>query len=291
MMSLPHANPPEPAPIAPGFDVPPGAVDAHVHMLAGADFPLWDGRVEDPASIGALDDWLVLFETHLAVLGIARTVFVHSILYGGDNAVTLAATRRLGDRARAVCLLPDGAGDGEIAPLADAGCRAIRLNYVHGGLLSWDGARAMAPALHAHGMHLQMLAHADRHIAEIEADVRALSCPVVFDHCGWPADGLTADTPGFQALLRLVGDGVAFVKLSGIYRLARDWSETAPLVEALATANPDRCLWGSDWPHIMLGDASQPDAGDLLNAFADVVTNADTRRRVLVDNPTRLFGF
>ncbi len=291
-MALPDANEPMAVPTAPGFDVPEGAADAHVHMVAGAaDFPLWDGRIENPAPGRDFDGWIQLFEAHLATLGMARAVFVHSILYGADNSVTIEAVRRFGGRARGVGLLPDGAAEAEIDALADARMSAVRLNYVHGGILTWDGAVAMAPALAERGMHIQMLAHADRHIADLEADVRALPCPVVFDHCGWPAEDLSPQSPGFQALLRLVSDGHAYVKLSAIYRISHDPTRVAPLVEALVNANPDQCLWGSDWPHLMLGDAHMPDAGVLLNAFGDVVTNAETRRRVLVDAPQTLFGF
>ena len=279
-------------PASPKFAVPIGACDAHVHMVAGtADFPLWDGRVEDPAPGLDFDGWLALLETHLDTLGMDRAVIVHSILYGADNSVTIEAVRRMGERTRGVGLLADGAAAAQIETLATANMKAIRLNYVHGGVLTWDGAKAMAPALADHGMHIQMLAHADRHVAELVEDVRALSCPVVFDHCGWPADEVTADSNGFKSLLALVGEGHAWVKLSAIYRIAQNWTETAALVEALVAANSERCLWGSDWPHLMRADAAMPDAGDLLNAFGEVVCDAATRSRILVDNPAALFDF
>lgn len=279
-------------PTKPDFDVPEGACDAHVHMVAGAnEFPLWDGRVEDPAPGLDFDGWLALFEAHLDTLGMARALIVHSILYGADNSVTIKAVRRLGQRARGVGLLPDGADEAEIDTLAAANMKAVRLNYVHGGVLTWDGAKAMAPALADRNMHIQMLAHADRHLRELASDVRALPCPVVFDHCGWPIDGLTAESEGFLALLALVAEGHAWVKLSAVYRFANDWSQAAPLIAALVAANPERCLWGSDWPHLMRANAPMPDAGDLLNAFGAVVTDDATRTRILVDNPAALFGF
>ena len=291
-MTLPNAALPVDRPLSPTFAVPAGACDAHVHMVANAEaFPLWEGRVENPAPGPTFYDWLQMFERHLAVLGMARTVFVHSILYGGDNSVTIEAVRHFGDRARGVGLLPDDATDKDIDRFAAVGIKALRLNYVHGGILTWEGAKAHAPALAARDMHLQMLAHADRHIADIAEDVRTLPCPVVFDHCGWPADDLSPKTQGFRALCDLVAEGHAYVKLSAVYRLAADWTHTAPLVEALVKANPERCLWGSDWPHIMLGTAAQPDAGALLNAFGDTVTDEATRRRILVTNPETLFGF
>lgn len=289
---LPRAALPADPPAAPGTVLPEGACDAHVHMVAGPEFPLWDGRVEDPAE-GDFDSWLARFERHLKTLGFARTVIVHSILYGGDNRVTIEAVRRLGsDRARGIGLLPDGAGPKDLDAFLAAGLMGVRLNYVHGGLLSWKGARAMAPMLAERGMHLHMLLFAHRHVVEISDEIRKLPVPLVIDHMGWPDLSSGVADPGFQALLRLLGEGRIRVKLSGVYRLCRaPFAEAAPFVEALVAANPEGCLWGSDWPHLMLGDAAQPDAGALLNAFLDMVTGDEARRRILVETPERLFGF
>lgn len=291
--TLPRALPPVSAPRAPDVPLPAGAVDTHVHMVAAPDdFPLWEGRAEDPAE-GSFDDWIALFETHLAALGLSRAVIVHSIFYGGDNSITLATVDRMGrDRARAICLVRDGVDDATLDRLAEAGCAGVRLNYVHGGILSWEGVKAMAPRLAARGMHVQMLMNAHRHMADLADDVRALPVPVVFDHMGWPDIAAGVDEPGFAALRAVVAEGHAWVKLSGLNRFGA-WPShaTDPAVRALIDANPERCLWGSDWPHLMLADAPQPDAGDLLGALLRVATADTERRHILVDNPARLYGF
>ncbi len=291
MTERPAGPPPVDPPAPPSFAMPEGACDAHFHMLAGAqDFPLWDGRAEDPAPGRDFEGWLKTFRTHCTTLGIARGVVVHSIFYGADNRITLEAVRRLGAGFRAICLVRDEVEDAELDPLAAAGCAGVRLNYVHGGVLSWAGAKALAPRLAARGMHIQMLMNAHRHMAEIAGDVAALPVPVVFDHIGWPDLGAGPDEPGFRALCRLVAGGHAWVKLSGVYRLCGAPYDAADAhVAALAAANPERCLWGSDWPHIMLADAATPDSGVLLDAFARAVPDAATRRRILVDNPAALY--
>ncbi|MDD9718428.1 amidohydrolase family protein [Dinoroseobacter sp. PD6] len=290
MTRLPQAAPPTAHPTPPRAPVPEGACDAHVHMVAD-DMPLWDGRVEDPAP-GTLAQWTARLETHLDALDMARVVIVHSILHGGDNRVTTAAVAALGDRARGIGLVRDGASDAELAALAQAGVVGVRLNYVHGGILSWAGVREMAPRLAAHGMHVQMLMNAHRHMAELAADVRTLPVPVVFDHIGWPDLAAGPDEPGFAALRALVADGAAHVKLSAPYRLCdAPYDRAAEAIAALVAANPDRCLWGSDWPHLMLAEAQPPDAGALLNAFFDAVPSEDARRRILVDTPAALYGF
>ncbi|MGB3554377.1 MAG: amidohydrolase family protein [Jannaschia sp.] len=290
MSPLPRAAPPRAASTPPAVPLPAGACDAHVHMVA-EDFPLWDGRVEDPAP-GRLDDWMARLKAHLDALGFARVVIVHSILHGGDNSVTVEAVRRLGDRARGIGLVTDDATEADLDALAAAGITGIRLNYVHGGLLSWAGVRAMAPRLAARGMHVQMLMNAHRHMEELAADVATMPVPVVFDHIGWPDIGAGVAEPGFAALLRLVAEGHAHVKLSGLYRLCdAHYDAAAAYVRALAEANPERCLWGSDWPHIMLAGAEMPDAGDLLAAFLDAVPGADMRETILARVPERLYGF
>lgn len=290
MTAFPTATAPVAVPTAPARALPPGAVDTHVHMV-GRDYPLWDQRVEDPAA-GDLTAWLGRFAGHQRTLGLDRTVVVHSILYGADNAITLDTVQRLGqDRARAIVLVADGADARTLDPLAAAGAAGVRLNYVHGGILSWPGAVAMAPALAERGLHIQMLAHAHQHVAEIAPAIRALPVPVVFDHIAWPDLSLGVADPGFQALLSLVADGHAYVKLSGIYRVCPPpYTAADPFVAALIAANPARCLWGSDWPHLMLADAGLPDAGVLLNRLLALADDA-TLARILVSNPGALYGF
>ncbi len=283
--------PPRPA-SPPQEKAPAGAVDTHIHMLAGAsEFALSDARVEDPAPLD-MDRFLAAYRAQCDTLGIARCVIVHSIIYGTDNAVTLEAIRRIGPNARGIGLLPDGAPEADLDALAQAGIKGLRLNYVHGGVLSWDGAKALAPMLAARGMHLQMLVNADKHLVDLQDEIRALPCPVVFDHIGWPNVAAGPNEPGFAALRALVADGAAYVKLSGLYRVAdAPFLDTDPLVASLVTANPQRCLWGSDFPYIMLADAKMPDAGGLLDAFHRVVTRAADRQTIMVDAPTALYGF
>jgi len=263
-----------------------------VHLVAGPEYPLADARVEDPAEGPDFDGWLDLYRDHLGVLGASRGLIVHSILYGTDNSVTIEAVKRLGPDFKGVGLVPDGASAKDIAAFAAARMVAVRLNYVHGGVLTWDGAQAMAPMLAEHGLHVQMLLHTHKHMLELADSVSDLPTDLVIDHVGWPKLELGVDEPGFQRLLRLLETGKVWVKLSALYRLCPAPFEMAqPFVEALVSANPDRLLWGSDWPHLMLADASMPQVADLLDVFHDAVPGTEARQKILVDNPARLFGF
>lgn len=288
---LPTSAPPRPV-SSPKRKAPAGTVDTHIHMLAGmSEFPLWDKRVENPAHGFNMNRFIETYRTQMETLGIARTVVVHSILYGSDNSVTLEAIRRLGPNARGIGLLQDGASEAEVDRLAEAGVKGIRLNYVHGGVLSWNGAKALAPMLRGRGMHLQMLVNTDKHMDELAQDIRACPVPVVFDHIGWPDISQTPEEKGFQTLCDLMKEGHAYTKLSGLYRLSQSpFGETDPFVSALVDANPERCLWGSDFPYVMLADAIMPDAADLLDAFMRVVPDAH-QKDILVANPESLYGF
>ncbi|WP_438959843.1 amidohydrolase family protein [Nereida sp.] len=287
---LPAALPPIDTPTSPIGNVPRGACDAHIHMV-GDDMPLWDGRVEDPAA-GSLYEYVTRYRHHMDVLGMERCVIVHSILYGANNDVTKAAVSAMGDAARGIGLVTDEATEADLDDLRDAGIVGVRLNYVHGGVLSWDGVKRIAPMLAARGMHVQMLMNTHKHMQELADDVRAMPVPVCFDHIGWPDLSLGTQQEGFETLRQLVSDGACHVKLSAPYRLCdAPYEAASSFIETLARANPDACVWGSDWPHIMLADAKLPDAGVLLNHFMGIVTDEDTRRRILVDTPARLYGF
>ncbi len=288
-VEVPEAEEPGPEPKIPTVRAPVGACDAHVHMLAGpSEYPLWSGRSEDPDPDRGFEDWLGALSEHLDRLGCTRVVLVQSIFYGTDNAVTLDAAARLGEMARAVALVSGDATDERLDELREAGAVGVRLNLVHGGVLSWEGARAMAPRLAERGMHVQMLCHADRDLAEIAEEVAALPVPVVIDHAGWPE----GDLGGVETLCRLLGEGNTWVKLSGAYRLTEaPYREADALVRRLAEANPERCVWGSDWPHVMLRGAGRPDAGVLLDAFMRAVEEPEMRQRILVDNAAALYGF
>ena len=289
-MDKPFAQMP-PVPRAPKTAPPAGACDAHVHLVGGPDdFPLWDGRVENPAAGPDFEGWLALYRAHLDALGFQRGLIVHSILYGTDNAVTVETLKRLGPNFRGVGLLPDDATDGDLDRFVDQNLCAVRLNYVHGGVLSWDGAKAMGPRLADRNLHIQLLLHSHLHMDDLADDIRALPVPLVIDHLGWPDLSLGVTDPGFQALLRLVGDGHAYVKLSALYRLCpAPYDQAAPFVDALVRANDARCLWGSDWPHLMLNGATMPDAAALLDAFHSVVTDSATRQNILCNTPDELF--
>lgn len=282
-----NAQPPYP-PERPVTQLPKGSWDAHVHLLGGPQHPLSPNRVENPPKDIDFDGWLNLYRDHLAHLGCDHGLIVHSILYGTDNSVTLEAVNALGAQFKGVGLLPDDSSLTAVQTLANANICAVRLNYVHGGVLTWEGARKMAPMLADHNMHIQMLLHVDLHILEIADDIRALPTPLVIDHCGWPMS-METESPAINALCDLLSEGHVWIKLSAPYRFAVDTKYAHPIMRRLLDANPDQCIWGSDWQHIMLNSVRMPRASALLDSVA-AITSDQERTKVFKTNPDRLFA-
>jgi predicted TIM-barrel fold metal-dependent hydrolase len=142
------------------------------------------------------------------------------------------------------------------------------------------------------GWHLQLWVDV-KDLPETLPVLKSLGLPAVIDHMGRTPARAGIGTAGFQSLLRLVGEGGCWVKLSGAHRISRnppDYPDARPFCEALVAANPECLVWGSDWPHPRMED-EMPDAGHLLDLFTEWTPDAATRRRILVTNPARLYGF
>jgi len=211
-------------------------------------------------------------------------------------------------RARGVAVIGPGTGPAELDALALAGIRGIRVNLEQAGVFDpAASAKALESAVQQIGprpWHLQVYARLSV-IGPLKPQLAALPVPVVFDHFAGAQAALGPDQPGFGAVLDLVRGGQAWVKLSGAYRAstqAPDYPDVAPLARALVAANPERLVWGSDWPHpdstpkpgrkpTDLAPAQDIDDGRLLDLLATWVPERAARDRILVENPKRLYDF
>ena len=153
--------------------------------------------------------------------------------------------------------------------------------------------QALARKVAAVDWHLQLLVDVSA-FDDIQKRVQTLEVPVVFDHMGHIPAHKGINDPGFQQLLRLLGDGNAWVKLSGAYRLSDgaspDYSDVDDIVDSLINTNPDRLIWGSDWPHPHVPHA-MPNDTKLLNLLSKWIPNTHLRNHILVENPEKLYGF
>ena len=233
------------------FDVPAGACDCHTHIHGDPEkFPFFTGRVYTPEPASPEE----MAALHKA-LHIERVVIVTPSVYGPDNSATLFGIKARGATARGVAVIDDKTPEGDLDAMNQAGIRGIRLNLATGGVsdpaIGRPRFQAAVDRIKNRNWHIQMFTGLGM-ISGIKDLVAASPVPVVFDHFGGAVAKLGAGQPGFADMLELVRAGKAYVKISGAYRassLAPDYADVVPLARALITANSDRILWGSDWPH------------------------------------------
>jgi 2-pyrone-4,6-dicarboxylate lactonase len=286
---------PDRTPRRPRTVFPPGACDTHAHICGPAvRFPYADERIYTPPD-STFDDYLAL----LAALRAERAVLIQPSVYGTDNRALLDALARVTSGLRGVAVVGDDLDTATVKQLHDAGIRGIRLNVVdHNGprnVIPQARVRELAKVIAPFGWHIEFLINIDE-APGFAAAIDGLPVDVVVGHLGYPKSGATAwlQSPLLDDFLRLFARGRCWVKLTGPYRITSSadmpYPDVAPLAQRLAEVNPNRLLWGTDWPHVMM-KKPMPNDGDLSDLIASWLPDANLRRQVLVDNPTELYGF
>ena len=205
-------------------------------------------------------------------------------------------------------MIDDKTSESDLDPMGNAGIRGVRLNLATGGVNDPNVARPRftnaVERMKARGWHVQIYTTLPM-ITAVKDLIMASPVPVVFDHFGGAEAARGVEQPGFADLVDLVKAGKAHVKISGAYRsskLGPDFADCTPLAKALIGANPDRIVWGTDWPHPdsvtpqgkKVTDVTpllQIDDGRLLNQLPVWAPDAAVRKKILVDNPAQLYGF
>jgi predicted TIM-barrel fold metal-dependent hydrolase len=287
------------------FRLPLNATDCHTHIhLDPAKFPWFEGRTYTP-ELATPKEMAAMHSR----LGLKRVVIVTPSVYGPDNSATLAGMKARGKHARGVAVIDSRTARCELETMQDAGIVGIRLNLNTGGAnndpnIGRERFLAAVKRVRDLQWHIQMYTNLPT-IATIKDLILASPVPVVFDHFGGAKASLGVDQPGFADLLGLVRAGKAYVKISGAYRsssAAPDYDDITPLAKALIAANPERIVWGTDWPHPNsappkerpVGEVTplfQIDDGALLNKLAEWAPTTALRRQILVENPEELYGF
>jgi predicted TIM-barrel fold metal-dependent hydrolase len=276
----------DPNPKPPAFALPDNATDCHMHLF-GTTFPYVAERDYTPAEASA-EAARALYNT----LGIKRFVTIQPSVYGADNRCQLDFAAAVGLPFRAIVVLPPDTSDQEMTRLHDQGVRGIRYILAHPGGLDTATLERTADRARAFGWHLEFLIKPDQ-LIELTPRLMKLSCPVSCDHLSFIKPELGLEQPGFQTLLRLLQSDHGWVKFSGAYRVsgkADHYDAVLPFARKLADTRPDRIVWGSDWPHVGQLEV-MPGTTPLLNLLQDWVPDEAQRKRILVDNPTELYGF
>jgi len=279
---------------------PASSCDCHVHVIGPKPhFPLPRERRYTP-----MDAPADALQAMLKRLRLDRVVLVQPSFYGTDNSCMLDAMRKL-PNSRGVAVLPPDAPESELAALHAQGVRGLRVNIATFGTRNLnemrEGIRAATELCEIHGWHVQIFIPADA-IEPLAPLLLALPVPTVIDHFGLIAPG--AEDNALRMLLELLHTGKIWVKISGAYRIAEDPNDPriGALARRLCAVNPERIVWGSDWPHtpkhsIHTGgsDVELPfqtvDTAGLLALVPRWLEDDALVHRVLVDNPARLYEF
>ena len=286
-----------PAPSKPAFVLPEGAVDAHCHVFGpGERFPYAPERKYTPCD--ASREQLFALRDHL---GFARNVIVQATCHGADNSAMVDALRHSDGMARGVATVRATVADEELARMHEAGVRGVRFNYVRRlvDLTPRDELAGIAERVARLGWHVVIYFEA-ADLDEHAPFFASLPTTVVVDHMGRPDVGKPADGPEFDRFIRFMHDHPhVWSKVTCPERLSvtgppaldgerNAYRDVVPFARRVVETFPDRVLWGTDWPHPNL-TRHMPDDGLLVDFIPHIAPTAELQRKLLVDNPMRLY--
>jgi D-galactarolactone isomerase len=271
------------------FKVPDGACDCH-HHIYDPRFPYQPNAVLKPP-FATVQDYRALQKK----LGTSRNVMVQPSTYGTDNSCLLDVLAQMGDAARAVCVVNASVTDAALKKLHDAGTRGVRIQFGLGNPVAQDEVMPLAKRIAGMGWHIQTNMPAEQLVA-MENLLLSLPCPVIVDHLGRATD---VGQPQYDTVRKLLESGHGWVKVSGAYLYgggtAPGYAGASRAAKGYIATAPERCVWGSDWPHPdatkTLNPVAMPDDITLLNLMPSWVPDEKLRHRILVENPEKLYGF
>jgi predicted TIM-barrel fold metal-dependent hydrolase len=280
---------PDPNTRRPKLVVPPGACDTHIHLFGpAAKYPFasdspYTSRDQLPETFTKLQD----------TLGFATAVIVSPGAYGRDYSLLADVLAKYPDRFRGIALVKDDIPTSELARLTKLGVRGMRMMSAKRGSHVPNYAPEIAARIHEHGWHIQFYPHGTD-IIEYADKLLALKNDIVLDHfASIPAAG-GIDQPAMKTVLKMLDTGRVWLKLSGPMRCTPQnvpYPSVTPMARALVKHAPERLVWGSDWPHVNMDGREMPNDGDLVDLLLEWLPDEAARKRVLVDNPNKLYGF
>ncbi len=280
-----------PDPKKPDQALPPNACDSHCHVFGpAAVFPFASTSTYEPVDAPKEK----LFELHRH-LGVTRSVIVQASCHGTDNAAMVDALQAGGDNYMGVAVVAEEIDEGELTRMHEAGVRGVRFNFVKrlGGGKPLDVYRRILAKIRPHQWHVVVYFDAED-IETLAPFLGEIPTEVVIDHMGRvPVEEGTASRAFERLHELLVGDDRFWVKISCPERLSREgppYADVDAVARALLDAVPDRVLWGTDWPHPNM-KSHMPDDGQLVDRIMRICDTEALQRKVLVDNPARLYGF
>jgi 2-pyrone-4,6-dicarboxylate lactonase len=280
---------PDPNTKKPKLVAPPGACDAHIHLFGPAAKYQFAPDTPYTAHDALPEDFFALQDR----LSLSAGVIVSPGAYGRDTSLLADVLAKHPDRFRGIALVKDDAPSSELARLTKLGVRGMRMMSTKRGQHVPNFAPGIAARVHEHGWHIQFYPHGTD-IVDYADKLLSLKNDIVLDHfASIPAAG-GLDQPAMKAALKMLDTGRVWLKLSGPMRCTMEnvpYPSVTNMARALVRHAPERMVWGSDWPHVNLDGREMPNDGDLLDLLLDWVPDEATRKRILVDNPNKLYGF
>jgi D-galactarolactone isomerase len=271
------------------FAVPDGACDSH-HHIYDPRFAFNPKAVLKPP-YATVSDYRALQKK----LGTSRNVMVQPSTYGTDNTCLMDVLAQMGENARAVCVVNSTVTDAELKKLHTAGTRGVRVQFGLGNPVGADEVMPLARRIAPLGWHIQCNMPPEQ-LVQMESVLLGLPVPVIIDHLGRAVD---TKGPQYVTVRKLLDSGHGWVKVSGAYLYGGGtppgYAGASAAAMGYIKAAPERCVWGSDWPHPdatkVLNPVAMPDDVTLLNLMAHWAPDARLRHRILVENPERFYGF
>jgi predicted TIM-barrel fold metal-dependent hydrolase len=284
--------PPDPNPKKPRFTPPPGTCDTHFHVFGPPEvFPYVASRLYTPPA-APIEHYLSMAKA----IGMERGVLVVPAVHGFENAMMHDALAKADGRLRGMIRASADLSEADNRALHARGVRGIRFNAMRRLDGEFDEAGILRIIAGIRGLPWAVDFHIEPHLIETNAEfLRRIDMPVIIDHFGQIDSRKGLDQPAFRVLLDLVALPHMWVKISSADRrlaAGERYEDIVAMARALIAQAPDRIIWGTDWPHAYVYEAGkQTNDGDLISFMLDFAPNETARRKILVDNPARLFGF
>jgi predicted TIM-barrel fold metal-dependent hydrolase len=281
---------PDQATKTPAFRVPAGTVDTHTHIFGPPEkYPYAAKRPYTPPAAP-----LEMFRALHAKLGVDRAVLVNATVHGTDNRVVLDAIAQSNGRYLGIANIDESISEDELDALNRGGIRGCRFAFLSrlGGTPDLGRVERLAQRVAKFGWHVDLYFEADQ-VESFLPVLARLPTPYVIDHMGSCRADLGIDHPSFTALVDLLHrDDKGWMKITGPERVSAKgppFHDAVPFARKLIEAAPERVIWGTDWPHPNV--KIMPNDGDLIDLIPLYAPDPVQQRKLLVDNPVRLFGF
>src|SRR5215475_10325993 len=267
---------------------PANACDCH-HHIYGSQYKV-DPRSTLRPGDATVDDYRALQKR----IGTSRNVIVQPSTYGTENAPTLDALVAFGPSARAVVVVDTTVTGAELKRMHGLGARGIRFNLAQAGATTPEMIEPLSKRVNDLGWHIQINAPSAK-IMEVMPILERVPSQIVFDHLAHIPQPDGVNHPLYAKVRALMDKGRTWVKLSGAYADTKvgppTYADSSAVARAYAKAMPERCVWGSDWPHPGEQSKQLPDDAVLFDLLTDWVPDERVRHRVLVENPATLYDF